>query len=286
MLVVVPCAKINIEWLIHLAIFHGVVHEVEDDILEVHLIDIHRRVDSLNLGIYLTASMLHSERERLCSILHHLVEVEFLLLEYRLLLIKHRHLQHLLYEESQALSLVVDHASEVFHHLLALCNALVVEHLGSKRDAGDRSLELVGHIVYEVVLYLRISLLAEYHHDGEDKGYEQHQCEHHRRYHEADARIDIATHVGEVNLHNAHLVGRVVAEEHLRVGIFYAIASIVRTAVNLATVVGGDGEVIWYVDTIVHQLCLDILVEESEVDAFLQWFLRSLVEDVVNNLVK
>ena len=85
-----------------------------------------------------------------------------------------------------------------------------------------------------------------------------------------------------MNLYNAHLVGRVVAEEHLRVGIFYAIASIVRTTINLATIVGGDGEVIWYVDTIVHQLCLDILVEESEVDAFLQWFLRSLVEDVVN----
>ena len=38
--VFVPRADIDIEWLVGLAIFHGIVHQIGDGILEMHLIDI------------------------------------------------------------------------------------------------------------------------------------------------------------------------------------------------------------------------------------------------------
>ena len=41
------------------------------------------------------------------------------------------------------------------------------------------------HIVDKVILYLRVTLLAEYHDDGEDERHEKHYREYHRRYHES-----------------------------------------------------------------------------------------------------
>ena len=71
----------------------------------------------------------------------------------------------------------------MFHHRWALGNALVVHHLCCKRDAGDRSLELVRHIVDKVVLYLGIALLSEDYEYCEDEGNEQHDGESYRRNH-------------------------------------------------------------------------------------------------------
>ena len=113
--------------------------------------------------------MLYTQCERLGDILDHLVEVELLLLEHNALLIEHRHLEHLLNKEAQALRLISDNTAEVLCHLLALGYAIVVHHLRSKRDRCDRSLELVSHIIDKVVLNLSIALLAEDYHDGEQE---------------------------------------------------------------------------------------------------------------------
>ena len=78
--------------------------------------------------------MLYTERERLGDILNHLVQVELLLLEYNALLIEHRHLEHLLNQETQTLRLVGNHTSQVLGHLLRLGYAGVVHHLGCQRD--------------------------------------------------------------------------------------------------------------------------------------------------------
>ena len=63
----------------------------------------------------------------------------------------------------------------------------------------------MGHVIDEVVLNLRVALLAENHHDGKDKGDEQHHGENHGGNHEAHTGEDVRAHVGEMNLHHTHL---------------------------------------------------------------------------------
>ena len=95
LLVVVPCTDIDIQRLVGLAVLHGIVHQIGDGVLEVNLIDVNGRVYSFYLGVYLASGMLHTQGERLGNLLHHLVQVEFLLLEDDTLLVEHRHLKHL-----------------------------------------------------------------------------------------------------------------------------------------------------------------------------------------------
>ena len=86
--------------------------------------------------------------------------------------------------------------------------------------------------------------------------------------------------------HHPHSVDRVVAEEHLRVGVLLAVAHIVGTAVDLASVLGRHREVIGDVDAVVHHLRLQVLVQQFEVDALAQRLVRCRVEDVVDNLLQ
>ena len=96
--------------------------------------------------------MLHAQGERIGDSFHHLVEVKFLLLERGILTVEHRHLQHLFHQEAQTLCLVINHSAQMAHHLRTLRHRIVVHHLCGQRDAGDRSLQLMRHVVDEVVL--------------------------------------------------------------------------------------------------------------------------------------
>ena len=62
--------------------------------------------------------MLYTQGEGLGYLFHHLVEVEFLLLEDDALLVEHGHLEHFLHQEAEALRLVGNDAAEVLGHLL------------------------------------------------------------------------------------------------------------------------------------------------------------------------
>ena len=271
-LLLVPGTDIKIERLVWLAILYSVVHQVGDGILEVYLVDEDSRIHSLDLRIDMASSMFHSQRECRGDVLQQLVEVEFLLLERYRLFVEHRHLQHLLHKEAQTFRLVVDHTSQVFQHRRCLGYSLVVEHLCSQRDTADRRLQLVGHIVDEVVLNLRIALLAEDDEDREDKGDNQHNREDDSRNHKSDAREDIGTHVGEVNLHHTHLRRRVVAEKRLLIGVLLTFLTIVRTAIHLTTIGCFNAEMIGNINTIVHQLYFDVAIKQFEVDTLLQGF--------------
>ena len=58
MLVVVPCAQVDVHRLVGLAILYGIVEQVVNYVLEMHLVYVYCRVDSLDLRINLTSSML------------------------------------------------------------------------------------------------------------------------------------------------------------------------------------------------------------------------------------
>ena len=171
-------------------------------------------------------------------------------------------------------------------HCRTLAHTVVVEHLCRKRYTCYRCLQLVSHVVDKVVLYLGVSLLPEYHYDGEDEGDEQHECEHHRGYHKAHTREDISVDVGEVDSHHTHLRRGVIAKEHLRICVGQSVLGIVWTAIHLPAVGCRNREVIWYVDTVVQQFSSYVLVEQLKVDALPQRFVARSIEYVIHHLVK
>ena len=174
----------------------------------------------------------------------------------------------------------------MLHHFLRLGHTVVVEHLSRQGDAGYRCLQLVSHVVDEVVLHLAVTLLAEHHHDGEHKGDKQYQGKHHTGYHEPHARINIAIDVREMHLHHAHLRSRIVAEEHLRIGKLHALVGIVGTTVHLATVLCGNREMVRNVDTIIHQFRLQVLIEYLEVNSLFQRLFRCRIKHIHHHLVE
>ena len=285
-LVVVPRLDVDVERTVGLAVFHGVVEQVVDHVLEVHLIDVHRRVHSLDLRIDFPARVLHAQREVVGDALHHFVQVELLFLERRVLPVEHRHLQHLFHEESQAFRLVVDHRAKVSGHLLALRHRVVVHHLRGERNAGDGRFQLVRHVVDEVVLDFGVSLLAEHENQRDDKRNDQHDGENDGGNHEAHRGVDVGIHVGEMHLHDAHFRLRVVAEEHLRIGVCHARLRVFRTAIDLPPVLRRHDEVIRNVDAVVHQFGLQVLVEQLEVDALFQRLVARGIENRINHLVE
>ena len=274
---IVPGMDVDVEGFVLLAVLHSIVHQVGDGILEMHLVDIDSGVNGFYLGVYLASRMLHTQGEGLGYLLHHLVEVELLLLEDDALLVEHRHLEDFLHEEAQAFRLVGNDTTEVFGHLLGLRDGVVVHHLDSQRDGGYRGLQLVCHIVDEVVLDLGIPLLTEDDDDSENKRDEQHDGEDDAGNHEAHTGEDVGVHLGEVDANDTTLRLRVVAEKHLLVGIFLAFVGIVRTTVDLTTISGRDGQMIGNIDAVVDELGTDVLIEHTEIDTLLQGFVAGCI---------
>ena len=174
----------------------------------------------------------------------------------------------------------------MFQHRRRLIHSIVVEHLCGQRDTADGRLQFVGHIVDEVILDLRIALLAEDDINGEDEGDEQHDCKDDGRDHEPHTGEDVGTHVREVDLHHAHLRRRVVVEERLLVGVLLTFLAVVRTTVNFTPIGRLHTEVVRDIDTVVHQFYLDITIEHFEIDTLFQRLVAGSIEHLVDHLVE
>ena len=252
----------------------------------MHFIHIDRGIDRFYVGENLSARMLHAQGERVADVLYHLIQVYLFLLQNSLLAVVHGHLQHFLYQEPQAFALVVDDASQMGHHGFALGDTLVVQHLGRQRNACDGCLQFVGHVVDEVVFDFRITFLAEDDHYRKDEGHQQHESEDNAGDHELHRREDVAAHVGEMDSDDAHLCRRVVSEQRLRIGVFFSVGGIIRTTINLTPVLRADREVVGDVHPVVYHLGLQVLVEQLEVDSFLQRLVAGGIENRVDHLVE
>ena len=103
------------------------------------------------------------------------------------------------------IGLIDDDARNVVEHSLALRHRGVMEHLRGQRDGRDRCLELMGHVVDEVVLDFREPLLPEDGVDGEDEGDEQNQGKDDGRDDEAHTGKDVAVQVRKVDVEQSHL---------------------------------------------------------------------------------
>ena len=266
-------------------VLDGVVHEVENDVREVHFVDEDVRLVGPQVGSDGSACAFHFEAEGVDHAGEEVVCVDLTALEGGFLAVEHRHLQHLLHLEAQPLRLVVDDARNVVEHGLALAHGGVSQHLCGQRDGGDGRLELVGHVVDEVVLDLRQPFLAERDIDGVDERQEQDERENDGRYDEPDAGEQVLVHLGKVDDHHAHLRGRRVGKEQLGVGIVGPAFLVVRTAVNLAAVAREDAEVVGQFDAVGQELRPYGLVELLEVDSFLQRLVAGPAEQGADHLV-
>ena len=99
------------------AVFHGVVHEVEDDVGQVHLVDHHVGTLGAQVGDDLSAVLLDLQREGVDDARDEFVHVDLRHVEVSLLVLVHAELQHLLHLEPQALRLVVDGRCQAAQHL-------------------------------------------------------------------------------------------------------------------------------------------------------------------------
>ena len=81
MMFIIPCLHRDKQRLFGFTILHGIVHQIENHILEMHLIHIERRVYRLDIHVYLSTRMLYAEGERVSCVLYDFVQVELLLLE-------------------------------------------------------------------------------------------------------------------------------------------------------------------------------------------------------------
>ena len=108
---------------------------------------------------------------------HQFVDIYILHSEVGTLMFVHRKLKHFLNLHTESFGLVHDSPRKALHELWSLLHRVVAKHLGCKRDRTDGGLELVGHVVDEVVLQLCQFLLAEDEHEGGYERDEQHEGE-------------------------------------------------------------------------------------------------------------
>ena len=107
----------------------------------------------------------------------------------------------------------------MLEHLGALAHAVVVEHLRGNRDGRDGCLELVRHVVDEVVLDLAQLLLPEGHGDGIQEHTQQQEGECQRGHQELHRREDVVALGGEHDVQRVLLALRVIGEKHQAVNV-------------------------------------------------------------------
>ena len=174
--------------------------------------------------------------------------------------------------EAQPLGLVVDYSRKLLEHLSALCHRRVCQHLCSKRYCGYWCFELVCHVVDEIVFHLGVFSLAEHEYHCEyvccQQYYRQYEC----RYDEPHAAEYVFSHVGEVQLDDSHVFGRVVGEEYPCKGVFGPFGVVIGATVELAAFAREDLEVVWQFYAVAFEFVFKSAVENAEVHALVYWF--------------
>lgn len=131
---VVLCGDGELQLSVRRLIFHRVVHEIEDDVGEVHFIDEDFRVLSFQVGCEVSSVGFHFESEGVGDVFDESVCVEFFLFESGCFSVEHGHLQDFFHLEAQSFCFVHDDAGNVVEHRFALCHGGVSEHLCGEGD--------------------------------------------------------------------------------------------------------------------------------------------------------
>ena len=96
----VPSTDFEVQWNIGPLILDGVVHEVEDYVCEVHIINHAEGILSLELSIDSSTDILDLKFERIDYAIDEFIDIHLLKLHGVALTLEHGHLKHLLYLEA------------------------------------------------------------------------------------------------------------------------------------------------------------------------------------------
>lgn len=269
------------------AVLYGVVEQVEDYVGEVHLVDLDDGVHGVEVGGDAAAVFLNLELEGVDDVEYHGVGVDVDNLESTLLAVEHAHLEHLLDLEAQALGLVVDYGRNLLEHGRTLAHALVVEHLRGQADTRNRRLELMGHVVDEVVLHLGEFLLPEGHDDCIYEDYQQYKGEGECRHHEGYRAEDVVLLGREIDLEEAARAVGIVGEEGLDEHIVAVVGPWVETGalVEYRARIVGHGELEGHLQAEGIQLLAQIAGDGGAVGALVDRTRGGRRYDVENHLV-
>ena len=252
----IPSLHRQLQIRIRTFILHCIIHEIENHIGDMHLIGKNGRVGSFKLRFNLSIITLHFQCKRVDNTRYQLVGIQFLILQSSLLTVKHRHLKHFFYLEPQALRFIVDDTRYMLEHSRRLAHSRVFQHLCRQRNRRYRRLELVRHIVDEIILHLRQLLLAEYDVNRKDERHQQYKSKYHRRYHKPDRIEDIILLSRKMYLDDTHTGWWVIQKQWLRIRAFTPCIAIIRTTVYLPTFPVYHLEVIIHItETILYQTC-------------------------------
>ena len=122
------------------------------------------------------------------------------------------------------------------------------------------------HVVYKVVLHLRILSLAQYKVDYEHIHEKQNHGKHECRHNEAYALEYVAVHVGEMQLDYRHVARRIVGKEYSCHCVVLSVGIVVRAAEYFLAVVVQKAEVIGYVYSVVCQFEFQAAVKVAKIN--------------------
>ena len=205
------------ERLVLASVLEGVVQQVEDDVCEVHLVGVDEGIVGLELHVERTTYLRHFQREGVHHVLRYLVSIEFLKLQGDVVVVEEAHLQDFLHLKTKSSGLVVNHISQTFIGSCILVDALIRQHLGSKGNGGDGGLELMRHIVNEIVLHLTDLSLSDDKVNCYQERDKQDESENHSRQHIPGHATHIFLAVRKMDINITHLTGGITTEQDNRI---------------------------------------------------------------------
>ena len=209
----------------------------------MHLVGVDEWIEGFELHVERTTDLCYLQREGVDHVLCNLVSIKLLHLQCYVVVVEEAHLQDFLYLIAKATCFAVDDVAKSLISLFALVHTLVCKHLRSDGNGRDRRLELVCHVVHEVILHFADALLPYNKVYGDERRDEQNDGKAHCWSHIACNALDELLLVREVYDDCAHLSHRITTEECLLVAWVYAFLCIILASIDFSAIACIDNEV-------------------------------------------
>ena len=176
----------------------------------------------------------------------------------------------------------------MLEHLRRFAHTVVIEHLRGQRYTRYRGLELMGHIVDEIILHLCQFLLPERHDYSIDRKDQQQDREEKRRNKELDGMINIVLLIREIDLYVIDPCPAVVGKQSLNKSVVLVglLRIVTRSLVDHASHAVHYGEFKWQCYTIGRKLRLQQIGHYRRVSPLLNRQAAGLAYDIDHNLIE
>src|SRR5680860_1161695 len=142
-------------------VFYGIVHYIDNDVGEMHLVRHYLTAFRIEMGFDISAPIGYDKLDMGDRIVNYIVCVYPILTNIQLVFFQFRYAQYVLDLCVHPLVLVPYHRKIALHLLLVTDNFRVSYVFHRQIYGGDRCLELMGHIVYKIGFYLCYLFLSD-----------------------------------------------------------------------------------------------------------------------------